>query len=137
MQTLNVVCGGTIYQHINEAFARSLHHYDPVEKNLRHIIDIVPGTRMDTIYGPGEIRINSSHHQAVDQLATPFRVSATAPDGVIEAYESILDDWYCVGVQWHPESDTSSALDMQVFQHFMQACSEVEQPMILQLRKAG
>jgi len=97
----------------------------------------VPETRMDDIYGPGEIRINSAHHQAVDQLATPFKVSATAPDGVIEAYESILDDWYCVGVQWHPESDTSSALDMQVFQHFMKACTEVEQPMILKLRHAA
>ena len=94
MQMLNVVCGGTIYQHIPEAYPRPLHHFDPVEKNLRHIIEIVPNTRMDEIYGPGEIRINSSHHQSVDQLATPFRVSATAPDGVIEAYYSILDDWY-------------------------------------------
>ena len=137
MQMLNVVCGGTIYQHIPEAYPRPLHHFDPVEKNLRHIIEIVPNTRMDEIYGPGEIRINSSHHQSVDQLATPFRVSATAPDGVIEAYESILDDWYCVGVQWHPESETSSALDMQVFQHFLSACTEVEQPVFLQLRHAA
>jgi putative glutamine amidotransferase len=137
MQMLNVVCGGTIYQHIAEAYPRPMHHFDPVEKNLRHIIEIVPETRMDEIYGPGEIRINSSHHQSVDQLATPFRASATAPDGVIEAYESILDDWYCLGMQWHPESETSSALDMQVFQHFLQACTAVEQPMILQLRHAA
>lgn len=137
MQALNVVCGGTIFQHVLEAFPKPLHHFDPVEKNLRHIIDIVPGTRIDTIYGPGEIRINSCHHQAVDQLATPFRVAATAPDGAIEAYESILDDWYCVGVQWHPESETSSALDMQTFQHFMEACKTVEQPMLLPLRKSA
>ncbi len=137
MQMLNVVCGGTIYQHIPEAYPRPLHHFDPVEKNLRHIIEIVPNTRMDEIYGPGEIRINSSHHQSVDQLATPFRVSATAPDGVIEAYESILDDWYCVGVQWHPESETSSALDMQVFQQFLSTCKAGEQRGFLQLRHAA
>ncbi len=122
MQTLNVVCGGTLHQHIPENFQRPLHHRDPVEYTLRHIIDIVPGTRVDTIYGPGEIRINSQHHMCVDQVATPFRVSATCPDGVIEAYESIDDDWFCLGVQWHPESESASALDMQVFENFMDAC---------------
>ena len=46
--------------------------------------------------------VNSFHHQAVSDPGPRFRVSATAPDGVIEAiesneYKSIL------GVQWHPE----------------------------------
>ncbi len=137
MQTLNVICGGSIYQHVSEDLPKGMHHFDPVENNLRHIIDIVPGTRIDTIYGPGEIRINSHHHQAVDQLAGPFRVSATAPDGAIEAYETIGEDWYCVGVQWHPENDTASALDMQIFQHFLEACKNIEQPMLLPMHKAA
>ncbi|MCH8828852.1 MAG: gamma-glutamyl-gamma-aminobutyrate hydrolase family protein [Planctomycetes bacterium] len=124
MQMLNVVCGGTLFQHIPEDFPRGLHHRDPVESTLRHIIDIVPGTVMDEIYGPGEIRVNSQHHMAVDQVAAPFQVSATAPDGVIEAYESISDDWFCIGVQWHPENESASALDMQVFEVFLKACRE-------------
>ena len=88
MQELNVVCGGTLHQHIPEEFQKPLHHRDPVESTLRHIIEIVPGTRMDSIYGPGEIRVNSQHHMCVDQVAEPFRVCATSPDGVIEAYET-------------------------------------------------
>ena len=88
MQELNVVCGGTLHQHIPEEFQKPLHHRDPVESTLRHIIEIVPGTRMDAIYGPGEIRVNSQHHMCIDQVAEPFRVSATSPDGVIEAYET-------------------------------------------------
>ena len=52
------------------------------------MIEIVPGTRVDMIYGPGEIRVNSCHHQAVSRVAKGFRISATAPDGVIEAIES-------------------------------------------------
>jgi len=130
MQTLNVVCGGTLFQHIPENFARPLHHRDPVESTLRHVIDIVPGTRVDTIYGPGEIRVNSQHHMCVDQIAPMFRVSATCPDGVIEAYEAIDDDWFCLGVQWHPENESSSALDMQVFETFLAACRGAE-PAIL------
>jgi putative glutamine amidotransferase len=134
MQTLNVVCGGTLIQHIAEEVAKPLHHRDPVESTLRHIIEIVPGTRVDHIYGPGEIRVNSQHHMAVGQVAPPFRVSACAPDGVVEAFESISEDWFCVGVQWHPENETASALDMQVFENFLEACTQPA-PAILPLQR--
>ncbi len=132
MQELNVVAGGTLHQHIDEVFTRPLHHRDPVESTLRHIIEIVPETRVDHIYGPGEIRVNSQHHMAVDQVAGIFRISALSPDGVIEAYESIDDNWFCLGVQWHPENDTASALDMQVFQAFLEACVAEEPATVLQ-----
>jgi putative glutamine amidotransferase len=122
MQTLNVVCGGTLYQHIPEDFPKAIQHRDHVERTLRHVINIVPGTILDRMYGPGEIRVNSDHHMCVDQLAPHFKVSAHAPDGVIEAYESVDPDWFCVGVQWHPESDTAAELDMQVFEIFLEAC---------------
>ena len=136
MQTLNVICGGTLFQHVVEEVPKALHHRDPVESTLRHIIEIVPGTRVDTIYGPGEIRVNSQHHMAVDQLAPLFKVSATAPDGVIEAYESISDEWYCLGVQFHPENETASALDMQVFENFLEACREPAAD-VLPMRRAA
>jgi putative glutamine amidotransferase len=137
MQTLNVICGGTLHQHIPEAFVKPLHHRDLVESTLRHTIEIVPGTRVDTIYGPGEIRVNSQHHMAVDQVAPLFRVSATAPDGVIEAYESIDDDWFCLGVQWHPENESASALDMQVFENFLAACVEPQRATLPMHRQAA
>ncbi len=145
MQTLNVITGGTLLQHIPEENPRALHHFDPVENTHRHVIDIVPGTRIDRIYGPGEIRVNSQHHMSVNDVAEPFRVSATCPDGVIEAIESIDEEWYCVGVQWHPENETASALDMQVFEDFIEACrqqvavpagvddEEDEEPVILKM----
>lgn len=136
MQELNVVCGGTLHQHIPEAFAKPIHHRDPVESTLRHIIEIVPGTRMDAIYGPGEIRVNSQHHMCVDQPADLFRVSASSPDGVIEAYESVDEDWWCVGVQWHPENDSASALDMQVFEQFVDGC-RAKAPAVIELSKAA
>jgi len=136
MQLLNVVCGGTIFQHVPEDVQKALHHRDPVESTLRHVIEIVPGTRMDKIYGPGEIRVNSAHHQAVDQVANLFRVSATAPDGVIEAIEAVDENWHCIGVQWHPESETASALDMQVFEQFLEGCKQPA-PTILPMRKSA
>jgi len=127
MQTLNVICGGTLFQHVAEDVLKSLCHRDPVENCLRHVIEIVPGTRMDTIYGPGEIRVNSDHHMAVDMLAPVFRASATSMDGVIEAYESVVENWWCLGVQFHPESESASALDMQVFEAFVEGVREQQQ----------
>jgi putative glutamine amidotransferase len=54
-------------------------------------------------------------------MGKKMRVAAKAPDGVIEAIESTDPSWFCVGVQWHPEADTASALDMQIFECFVQA----------------
>lgn len=124
MQLMNVVCGGSLFADLTDAFPRALQHRDTVEDTLRHVIEIVPGTRMDDIYGPGEIRVNSDHHMAIDQLAHPFKVSATTPDGVIEAYESMTDDWFCLGVQFHPENESASALDMQVVEAFLDSCKD-------------
>lgn len=124
MQTLNVLCGGTLFQHVAEDVQKSLHHRDSVEKPNRHIIEIVEGTRCWDIFGPGEIRVNSDHHMAINQVASPFKVSASSPDGVIECIEAVDPDWFCVGVQWHPEDETASALDMQVFQAFLEACQQ-------------
>ena len=131
MQTLNVICGGTLFQHVAEDVLKSLCHRDPVENCLRHVIEIVPGTKMDQIYGPGEIRVNSDHHMAVDQLAPVFRVCATAMDGVIEAYESAVDHWWCLGVQFHPENESASALDMQVFEAFIEGAKEPDEAQVV------
>jgi putative glutamine amidotransferase len=130
MQTLNVVCGGSLYQQVTEEVPRALHHRDPVERPNRHLLEIIEGTRCWQVYGPGEIRVNSDHHMAVNQLAPLFRKSAQSPDGVLECYESVDDDWFCMGVQWHPEDDTASALDLQLFHEFLQAC-QGPQPAIL------
>jgi putative glutamine amidotransferase len=123
MQQLNVACGGTLYLHLPEEMPRALPHRDPTGAPHRHTILIEPGTRLEEIYGAGEVRVNSSHHQAVRQPGTGLRAAARAPDGVIEALEGTDAGWFCVGVQWHPESESASALDVQLFECFVQACA--------------
>jgi putative glutamine amidotransferase len=125
LQQLNVSCGGTLHLHLPEAFPRGLPHRDPSQGPSglhRHAVRIEPGTHLEEIYGPGEIPVNSCHHQAVHQVARGFRVAATAPDGVIEAIETTEPDWFCVAVQWHPEAESATALDMQLFETLVQAC---------------
>jgi putative glutamine amidotransferase len=131
MQQLNVACGGSLYVHLPEDLPRALPHRDPSGYPHRHTVLIEPNTRLEEIYGAGEVRVNSAHHQAVRQVGNGLRVSALAPDGVIEAIETTDPHWFCVGVQWHPESETASALDLQIFEAFIQACLRQAQPLQL------
>jgi putative glutamine amidotransferase len=131
MQQVNVACGGNLYLHLPEDMPRAMPHHDPTGAPHRHIVLIEPNTRMEEIYGAGEIRVNSAHHQAVRQVGAGLRVGARAPDGVIEAIEGTDAHGFCIGVQWHPESETASALDLQLFECFVQACLRQAQPLQL------
>ena len=66
--------------------------------------------------------VNSRHHQAVKELAPGFKVSATAPDGVIEAIED-PGARFCLAVQWHPENFWRTGEFRPLFEAFVEAAS--------------
>ena len=79
-----------------------------------------PNSLMERVYGDGELRVNSMHHMAIDEVARGFEVTARCPDGIVEAIESRIPDWFAIGTQFHPEADTASALDLRVFEEFVE-----------------
>jgi putative glutamine amidotransferase len=119
MQLLNLSQGGNLHLHIPEDVPKALPHKDSLDPGHRHGLEVVRGTLMERVYGDGEIRVNSFHHMAIDEVAPGMQVTARAPDGVVEAIESVDDDWFVVGTQFHPESDTASALDLRIFEEFV------------------
>ena len=81
------------------------HSQDADRSETTHTVNILPDTLLHKIYSRTshlEISVNSFHHQAVRNPGKHFRVSATSPDGVIEAMES-SEEKPIIGVQWHPE----------------------------------
>ena len=46
-------------------------------------------------------------------------MTARCPEGVIEAIESTVDDWFTMGVQFHPEEDRGTKLDICIFEQLM------------------
>jgi putative glutamine amidotransferase len=119
MQLLNISQGGNLFLHIPEDLPKALPHADATDPNHRHALVVEMGSIMERVFGEGEIRVNSMHHMAVDEVAPGFAVTARCPDGVIEAIESTMDDWFAIGTQFHPESDSASALDLRIFEEFL------------------
>ncbi|MGL6096802.1 MAG: gamma-glutamyl-gamma-aminobutyrate hydrolase family protein [Fimbriiglobus sp.] len=128
MQLLNVHFGGTLALHLPIDNPKAMPHFDPTGGPHRHMVIVQPGTCLEDIYGAQELRVNSTHHQGVDKVGKRLRVAAKAPDGVVEAVETTDDTWFCIGVQWHPEADTASALDRQIFDCLVQAAARHAEP---------
>ena len=119
MQLLNLSEGGNLFLHIPEDMPKALPHRDSLDPAHRHALEVVPGSLMERVYGEGEIRVNSTHHMAIDEVAPGFMVTARCPDGIVEAIESTQPDWFAFGTQFHPESESASALDMRIFEEFI------------------
>ena len=101
MQALAVAAGGTLLQDIKTQHPGAMEHEQTTDPSEPwHPISIETGL-IRKAYGCSILRVNSTHHQAVDDPG-PFEVTATAPDGIIEAIEHPELEC-CVGVQWHPE----------------------------------
>jgi putative glutamine amidotransferase len=119
MQLLNVSQGGTLFYHLPEDMPKALPHLDAMDPNHRHALTVEMGSLMERVYGEGEIRVNSMHHMAIDDVAAGFAVTARCPDGVVEAIESTQPDWFAFGTQFHPEGESASALDLRIFEEFI------------------
>ncbi len=109
-QVLNVARGGTLHQHIPDAFGESdlEHRQKELGPHTTHDVNIDPGSVLATTLGTTTTEVNSFHHQAVEQLGQNLKISARSQDGIIEGIEAIDRD-YVVGVQWHAESLTNRA----------------------------
>lgn len=104
IQMLAAALGGTLYQDIaTQHGPHSLQHSQSGKRHERsHSVTIAEGSLLHSMFGCGELDVNSFHHQAVKSVPEGFRITATAPDGVIEAMESVKFR-SIMGVQWHPE----------------------------------
>jgi putative glutamine amidotransferase len=131
VQVLNVACGGTLVQDIpSQITGASPHSFDvpPHEPySLAHEVWVEKGsllTRLmsDRLRDQDAVDVNSRHHQAVKDVAPGFRVSATAPDGVIEAIEDPAAR-FCLGVQWHPENFWRTGEFRALFEAFLEAAA--------------
>ena len=123
LQVLAIALGGKVQQHIYDPYiveeteekkltrmksvttlrpAKLKHDQSASFNEPTHSIKIAPDSVLYSIYKQEKIFVNSFHHQAVSMPGKRFKVTAYAPDGVIECMES-AEFKPILGVQWHPE----------------------------------
>lgn len=103
LQMLTVALGGTVLQDMGPKEGRLKHSQDADKSEPTHSVTLLPDTLLRSLFNNDEhIYVNTFHHQAVSTPGSKLKVSALAPDGIIEAVES-NEHKALLGVQWHPE----------------------------------
>ncbi len=126
-QMLNVALGGTLIVDIPTQIAGALSHKQMARKmEPVHDIMLAHDSQLAALLAAERLGVNSTHHQAVDRVAAPLRVTATASDGVIEAME--LKDAaalpFLQSVQFHPERLYERHQNFAaLFREFVNACA--------------
>jgi putative glutamine amidotransferase len=132
IQILNVAYGGTLVQDIPSQISGALEHilevpphqaYDYAHEIWIEKESALARLMSDRLSDADTCEVNSRHHQAVKKLAPGFQVSATAPDGIIEAIEDPTVP-FCLGVQWHPENYWRTGEFRALFEGFLEATKQ-------------
>ncbi len=109
MQLLALARGGTLHYDIATDVPGAHEHRLP-ERDGRHALCIAKDSTLAALAGVHTVRVGSRHHQAVSDPGKELVVSARTEDGVVEAVERPTGS-FCVGVQWHPETDGDALAD--------------------------
>ena len=104
IQVLTAALGGKLYQDIKTQHeSPCIEHSQSIARGLpSHDVRLEKDSLLYSMFQKETLAVNSFHHQAVKEVPTGFRVTAIAPDGIIEGMESTAFR-PILGVQWHPE----------------------------------
>lgn len=103
-QLVNAVRRGTLYADLDRDFGSEIAHRLGEEAPLRnaHHVNLDAGSRLAGWMQTAEaVNVNGQHNQSIRTLADGFVVAARATDGLVEAYESVTQEF--TAIQWHPE----------------------------------
>jgi len=106
IQLINVAMGGSLYQDLPSERPRMVEHRPDGARDTRsHRIRLEPGSRAAEALGGISFTVNSSHHQAIRDLAPGLLATGWTEDAVIEAAETPTGAGapWLLAVQWHPE----------------------------------
>lgn len=127
-QVLNVALGGTLILDISSQLPGALNHRRIDKRSeVVHEVHLTGDSLLAKITASRAIKVNSTHHQAVDRPAEPLNVTGRSPDGVVEAMQlkpelaHLLP--FLLSVQFHPERLVEKyPAHRAIFTAFARAC---------------
>lgn len=116
-QLLNVTRGGTLVPDLRgrRRITSNRPHLLPL-KTLR----VKGGSRLHRVLGSRRLKINSLHHQAIDQVGRELRVVGRDLDRIVQAVEAPRRR-FVIGVQWHPEYIPQRSSHRRLFKALVRA----------------
>lgn len=123
MHLVNVAYGGTLIEHLEDDLSHRLP--DDQEGMVPHEVTTVENTVIASLIGERSL-VQSSHHQGVRTLGTGLMVSAVASgDDTVEAIED--PNAPVLGVQWHPEDESSEPEELPILLSWLEEQVEAGQ----------
>ena len=123
-QVLNVALGGTLYEDLDTYPASGVRHNVPGKESAipAHDVALEADASLARIMERQSFGVNSHHHQGLRDIPSALRISARAPDGLVEAVE-VREHPFALAVQWHPEWLTHDEWTRKLFSAFVTAAS--------------
>lgn len=125
LQILNVSMGGSLIIDIPSDFDTIIKHRCTNAENCFHNVNIVDNNFLRSIIDTNQAKVNSNHHQAIDNLADELIAVAYSNDSLVEAIEwkNPTGKAFLIGVQWHPERmDSKNPASVKIGDKFIEAC---------------
>jgi len=77
-----------------------------------HEVMLAPGTKARTLLGKETVLINSGHHQAVKSAGNEIIISGATRGGITEIIEHTAPEYFCFGIQGHPEAQEQGECEL-------------------------
>lgn len=124
LQLFNAVLGGSLWQDLPTQYPTEVsHRVNGPGCDEAHRVTLTPDAPLARLLGAGSLTVNSHHHQAIRDLASPLREMARSQDGLTEAVY-LPGKRFFWGVQWHPEMSLDvSPASKKIFSAFVSACA--------------
>jgi putative glutamine amidotransferase len=111
MQVMNVARGGTLNQHLpddlgHEDHRRSMGSFDDADHDVR----LAPGSLAARAAQAERHGTKSHHHQGVARIGDGLEVTGWATIDDLPEVLEVPGNRFALGVQWHPEADSTSPL---------------------------
>lgn len=115
-QMMNVHRGGSLHQFLPDVPRDgAIEHRKADRDDPRHMVAVHPDSLLARTVGGCEISANTFHKQAIRRVGRNLRVTAVAPDGIVEGIEDPTMPLF-LGVQWHPERLADERPHLALFQ---------------------
>lgn len=97
--------------------------HDIYDKDYRHEISIINGTKLYDLINKDKYNVNSIHSMIApkENVERFAKISSFSYDGLVESFE-LKDKKFILGIKWHPELMLEDDFTQNLFSEFIKNC---------------